>query len=151
MRTRRFPILLLTLILGLTGCGRQFVEPEDTPDLNVAHSGEAFVLGLGDEIPLEGSDLRIRFVLVLEDSRCPTGVECVTAGEASVVLRISDGQGQLSQLALSIPGLVPTPYDANDFIFHRGYRFKLIQLDPYPAFGTSIDTNDYRVRLIVTP
>ncbi len=151
MRTRRLPILLFALLLGLAGCGRQFVEPEDMPDLNVARSGEAFTLGLGDEIPLEGSDLRIRFVLVLEDNRCPTDVQCVTAGEASVVLRISDGQGQLSQLALSIPGLVPTPFNDNDSIFHRGYRFQLIQLDPYPVFGASIDANDYRVKLLVKP
>ncbi len=151
MRPSASPIILFVLFLSLAGCGRQFVEPGDMAELNVARSGEAFSLALGDEIPLEGSDLRIRFVLVLEDSRCPTGVECVTPGEASVVLRISDGQGQLSQLALSIPGLVPTPFDDNAFIFHRGYRFKLIQLDPYPTFGASIDTNDYRVRLIVTP
>ena len=114
MLCRRIPLLILMVSLGLAGCGRQFLEPEETPELSVARSGEAFVLGLGEEIPLEGSNLRIRLVLVLEDSRCPTGVECMTPGEASVVLRISDGLGQRSQLALSIPGLVPIPFTDND-------------------------------------
>ncbi|GIV59037.1 hypothetical protein GQ464_015810 [Rhodocaloribacter litoris] len=141
---------LLPLVLG--GCGRQFTALQEDPLLDVVRIGETFVLAQGEETGIEGTGLRLRFLLVTEDSRCPRNVNCPTAGSASILLRTLDEEERPVQFILSIPGLVPVPYLQNTVVQHRALRFQLVQLDPYPEHNRPpITQEEYRAYLIVEP
>src|SRR5688572_10927641 len=50
--------------------------------------GRSFTLKVGQQIFLKQERLRIEFVAVPADSRCPVDVVCVWAGDAEVQLRV---------------------------------------------------------------
>lgn len=147
----RFLIFLLFVAVSAAGCTRQFTSPEDPAQPQEVETGTPFTLKINEEAVLTGTDLTVSFPLVGEDSRCPLHVNCVTTGIASIILRVRTPDGTLSQVVLRIPGLVATPYTGNAETVHGDYRYKLLQLDPYPVSGRPIDPNDYRALLVVEP
>lgn len=54
--------------------------------------GEAVQLFQGETVTFEGSELSIRFMEVIEDSRCPEGAICLWEGRTVVLLEIREGQ-----------------------------------------------------------
>ncbi len=73
---------LISLIL-LIGCGGATEPMDEQVTLEVE-----FQLSLGQVAELEGSDLRIEFEAVPEDSRCPPWAFCFWAGDALVELEV---------------------------------------------------------------
>lgn len=72
------------LLLGLVLAGGCNVTVSDAvPDVPV---DESFTLAPGESVEIEGADLRVRFLEVRGDSRCPADVECVWEGDAEVVV-----------------------------------------------------------------
>lgn len=71
----------------------------------------------------EVGGLSVRFAQVVEDSRCPLGVQCIRAGDAKIqlALRTSDAR---RTVVLAIGDALPT---AADF---AGYEVRLVTLDP---------------------
>ena len=73
---------------------------------NAAQSGshdprldQEFVLRGGQEVNIRGTDLRLHFTDVLEDSRCPKQVECFWTGQARIADQSqSRGQGATTTL-----------------------------------------------------
>src|ERR1700704_4290387 len=60
--------------------------------LQIARLNSEFKLKAGQQVTLKGTRLRIRFVTVENDSRCPSDVTCVWAGNAAVRLQLSNGR-----------------------------------------------------------
>ena len=60
--------------------------------LQVVHPGREFKLKVGRRVTVKGTKLRIRFVTVENDSRCPSDVTCVWAGNAAVRLQLGSGR-----------------------------------------------------------
>jgi hypothetical protein len=81
MRTMRFAAL--ALVAACASGGRPSVPAALDRD---------FRLERGETAAVGAEGLTVRFIAVVEDSRCPLGVQCVRAGEAKV------------QLALRAPG-----------------------------------------------
>lgn len=85
------------------------------------------------------SGLTIDFVEVVEDSRCPTGAECITAG--TVTVRIKTASGTLdtgdTTLILEAGQTEPTVKKLSKF------SAVFISLEPYPVAGETIDPADY--------
>lgn len=143
-------------LLLLTGCrdfgvesdrdGASSFEGDGIATLNVP-----FELQFGQRVFLEDTDLTVEFSLVSEDNRCTDSVECIQAGRAGVLLTVTDAQFVRYQLVAYIPGLVATPYENNDIIQFQGYRFRLLQVDPYPVEGADRDVSEYTVLLVVEP
>jgi len=69
------------------------------------------------------SRLKIKFVSVLEDSRCPVNVKCVTAGNAKIQVRVSDRSAH-SQTFVFNSTLGPK---GDQF---QGYDISLVSLKP---------------------
>jgi hypothetical protein len=108
--------------------------------------GREFKLRAGQQVTLKGQSLRIRFAEVKEDSRCPADVTCVWAGNAAVLLEVSirgRGSKSLTLNTNSRSSLV----DENPY---RGYKVKLVELNPYPRSNRSIAAGDYIVTLLVS-
>jgi len=147
------PVLVLLL---LAGCRDFSVDPDGTGNASlegdmVALLGVPFELSFGQRVILDGTDFTVEFTLVTEDSRCLRTVQCIQAGRAGVLLTVTDAQFVRYQLVAYIPGLVATPYTTNDIIQFQGYRFRLLDVAPYPVEGQDRDMSSYAVTLDVEP
>src|ERR1041384_6590460 len=85
------PILLLVPILfaaSLTATAHAHSEKKtQQPRL-----GQEFELRIGQRAVIRKTNLTLRFVTVPEDSRCPSDVTCVWAGNARVELLVTNGR-----------------------------------------------------------
>ena len=84
-------------------------------------------------IPRAG--IKIKFVELVEDSRCPAGVNCVWAGNAKV--KIAMTRGRRTQMFELNTNLQPT------VVSFEGYDLKLTGLTPKPAVNVRIDPSKY--------
>jgi hypothetical protein len=133
---RRHLFWVLPLITAVfTGCAGP------APDIN-ATLGERFSLAIGQSAVIAEEGLRVKFIEVIGDSRCPHGVECLWAGEASSLIEITYSGSTyrivLTQLGASVPA--PTDFNVYEITF---------DLQPYPEAGKEIKDKDYRLELHV--
>jgi hypothetical protein len=126
-----FLILLLPVLSA--GCG---------PTLPSAALGEQFMLYAGKTYVISGENLKIQFVEVISDGRCPYGTECVQAGEARCQMQITYHESTTS-LTFIQQGTdnITVDFEAYQFTF---------QLQPYPVYGDQISKHDYRLKMKVT-
>jgi hypothetical protein len=126
--------LAITLIL-LAGCSAPSRTFQD---------GE-FVLRPGESIASGDGSTKVTFVRVTEDSRCPTGVQCVWAGQVMVLLEITLGT-EVQQYTL----VTVTAFEGNVNSIEVGdYTVTLTQVDPYPVYGQTTNPADYQITLDV--
>lgn len=126
----------------LLGWNAADANPQSKGRTQVARLGREFRLRARQQVTVKAESLRIRFVEVREDSRCPADVKCVWAGNAAVRLDVSiRGRGSKS-LTLNTTGNSP-PFD------YRGYKIRLVELSPYPRSNRKIAAGDYVVTLLV--
>ncbi len=79
----RRALLIAALALALVGCQMSHEADADPDEFML---GQEFVLGGGQEAAFSGNDLSVRFSELLEDSRCPTEVECFWTGQARIAV-----------------------------------------------------------------
>ena len=87
--------------------------------------------------------LRIKFLELVEDSRCPTDTNCVWAGNAKIKIRVRGTRGQARTLTLNST-LQPQA------VAFGGYEFKLAGLTPQPRSNIRVNPNGYRATIEVT-
>ena len=95
------------------------------------------------KVPLDGSivlkGVSIKFLEVLEDSRCPKGVSCIWAGRAIVKVEVT-ADGKTNEETLIFGELRPgekkntTLYSSSEFAING------LTLNPYPTTENSEDT-----------
>lgn len=95
-----------------------------------------FTLAVGATASVEGTGMRIRFDRVPQDSRCPTDVNCVQAGDAIVDITVIQDAGSTQSYQLHTSG----PRS----IVHDGLRVSLEELSPQPVSSRPIAQGDYR-------
>jgi hypothetical protein len=118
------------------------LAPAAAPPRDAALDRE-FDVRIGQWVTIEGERLRVTFDRVAEDSRCPEGVQCVWAGNAKVVLRLSKGRRRSSALTLN------TGADPRQAAY-RGYEVRLVKLEPYPKEKRRIRRRDYVATVVVS-
>ena len=77
---------------------------------------------------------------VISDSRCPDGVECVWAGEATARFKIEKFNCS--------PVFFVLKEGAEDTVI-EGIKVSFLKLLPYPKYGTQIRPENYKARIIV--
>lgn len=98
---------------------------------------------IGDSVTYPSADLpdphiRIKFVDVTEDSRCPTTVTCVWEGQVVISLHVeTSDNGEDQSISLTLRGKQSEPATVGDF------QITLIEVAPYPADATSIPHDQY--------
>jgi len=128
------------LALLVAACGLS-TDPTGDPGPQEASRLE---VRAGDDVTVPGTVLRVHFVGVQEDSRCPVDVVCVWQGNAAVAVGLAAGSGPSQPYVLNT-GVEPTSVDLG------GTRLTLVGLAPEPRQGTSIPLEDYVVTLGVEP
>ena len=97
---------------------------------------------MGETRLLDEERLAITFARVLEDSRCPSGVQCVTAGNALVGLILQE-RGEATRMVELNTNTEPRT------VSHEGYVISVTDLRPLPVAGDSTPSPSTVVRLHV--
>ena len=128
--------VLSVLFLILTGWMQQSCDTKE-----VALS-QQFKLKVGQEVSVREAGIKVSDIAVVEDSRCPTGVQCIWAGNGKVSLKLSKAKSESVSVELNTSaGPKSRAY--------QGYEVRLVSLDPYPKNGVVIGKNEYVVTLMV--
>lgn len=127
-------IAVILFVAGLTGCAPAVLKE--------AQLDEPFTLFMRQTAQVDS--LKIRFLGVPEDSRCPSDVSCVWAGNAKIVLGLSL-TGSTQETAITLNSNME-PREA----LYEGYRIRFVSLKPNPLSGRTINPAEYRVTLVVS-
>ncbi len=101
-------------------------------------------LKLGALKAIKGTDFSIQFTELLEDSRCPSGTQCIWAGQVTVGINILKGDEVIRSFNLS---LKPGAENLKSKIF-KNRLFSLLEVTPYPSIHKT-GFKEYAVRLQV--
>ena len=97
-------------------------------------------LKYGQTIDVKEEKLKIKFVSVEEDSRCPQGEQCIRAGNGIITLSVTTANNKSTSVTLSTAG------ESQEFIY-QGLGIRLVDLLPRPKSGVDLNHNDYVVTL----
>ena len=126
---KTIPALILAIVLG---CVIQAA----------AQSNQRISIRINRLKPIAGSRLLVKFISLMDDSRCPTDANCVWAGNAKIKILVARRNGASRMFELNT-NLKP------QIISYAGYEFKLEDLTPKPATNIRIDRNGYTATLAV--
>lgn len=118
---------------GLVACDGEPAGPKP---------GDAFTLKLHERATLDAIHTSVRFLEVSEDSRCPSRVQCVWAGNGAVVLEVAPAEADAKEDTLHT-----NPESGPSGVVLAGYELRLLQLNPYPDTPGDISPIDYRATL----
>jgi hypothetical protein len=111
-----------------------------------ARVGREFKIKVGGVVTLDGGSLRLRFVRVAEDSRCPADVDCVWAGNAEVLVE-AGGKGWKGKTTLKLD-TNESGQGASEARYGR-YTLKLLALSPERRRDLKIAPGQYTATLLV--
>ena len=103
---------------------------------------QEFVLAPAETSRVANTGLRVRFVGVFGDSRCPADAFCIQGGDALVRIEVSSGGGGAQTYDLHTGDMRP--------VMHDGFTIALVNLAPYPFSSRTIRPDEYRATLRVT-
>jgi hypothetical protein len=101
------------------------------------------VLAIGAPQRAAGTDLTVTFEAVVADSRCPTGTQCIWAGDAAVRVRLA-----APNLSHAIATL-HTNLDTAKETTYAGFTISLQAVTPVPSADAPVRAEDYRVTLLI--
>ena len=136
-------LVVCAVSLFALACTQDPPSAEQRPPRIEAAADEEFHLAIGETAAVTGTDVRITFRAVVNDSRCPSDVQCVSAGNAAVGLQVRQGPAD-------------TTFILNTTIGQRtatqpGFIIELVALTPYPERPeTPIPAGAYRADLTVS-
>jgi hypothetical protein len=137
MDEKKGTILMLTLFACLLSACAGASDPGG------GKLGKEFSLTPGQSAAIDGENMQVKFVQVLEDSRCPRGARCVWAGQVRCALEMVQGN-VTQQVVLTQPGLTDEYVEET----YGGYRFAF-KVEPYPEANKAIADDQYRLRLTI--
>ena len=125
-----FAVLILTLAFGsLTQTNAQTAQT-----INVR---------VGKQMKASRSKITVKFVSLIEDSRCPDDANCIQAGNATIKITVSKA------------GSDPITFEANTNLgakgnVYEGYAIYLTSLTPIPKANIRINRNAYTATFSVS-
>ena len=131
-------VLSFLLLLATTT-----TAPQPASRTQEAALDQEFELKFGQQVSIKEEGLKISFSNIAEDSRCPTGVQCIWAGNARVVLKLNKARRRSTVMSLNT-GVEPKQKS------YGGYEVKLVELNPYPKEGAPIRKRNYVAKLVVS-
>src|SRR4051794_17751377 len=107
--------VLSILFLFLTGWMQQSCDTKE-----VALS-QQFKLKVGQEVLVKEAGIKVSGIAVVEDSRCPTGVNCIWAGNGKVSVHLSKAKSESVAVELNTNA---GPKSSS----YQGYEIRLVSL-----------------------
>ncbi|MFX0123604.1 MAG: hypothetical protein ACFFAE_08165 [Candidatus Hodarchaeota archaeon] len=131
-------ISIFTIVIGTTIA---YLMLPQTTEANSAEINTEISLHIGESVIIKDHGIKLKFVDVLEDSRCPSDVECVWEGTVSLMINIQHNSQALGNFILNSSNLYKTSF--------LGYYVKFIELEPYPISTEIIPKTSYRATFSV--
>jgi len=120
--------LLLTLVFG------SFLQ---------AQTNQKVTVQINQQKTLAKNKLTIKFVSLIEDSRCPTDTKCIQAGNAKIQTEISKANGASKTFELNTNAKPQA-------VSFAGYTIKLVDLNPKPATNIRINRLGFKAVFTVS-
>lgn len=98
--------------------------------------GQEFILKPGETVQVQSTDLRVTFVGVVNDSRCPADAVCIQAGDAVLALRVGSADVELRSNSAPLQAV-------------GAYNVRVERVEPYVYTSRVIPPDDYRAALVV--
>lgn len=109
-------------------------EPDPGP-ARMVPLGHAFTIAIGESVGVAGEGLVVTYSQFVSDNRCPIGVQCITAGNAVIVVNVAKAGAAPAGLTLNTTeGPAAGGY--------LGYTVTLVQLSrtgPSPAASLRVN------------
>jgi hypothetical protein len=128
-------------LLVVMACGPT-LEPVEPVATHQVQAGDTVALGFGESAVVDG-ELRLTFTAVEGDSRCPTDVTCVWAGDAHIELRATRSGTPAETIELHT-GADPREAEL------AGYRIRLLRVEPAAQQSGPPAENAYSVVLSIS-
>jgi len=139
--------LIKSIVLTALGSGLV------TPNASAAESGpgKTKALRVGETLDYDDG-LSIRFLSVKKDDRCPINAQCVTAGDAEILLRVKVGTSKARVVSLHTDAkpnrhIFAVKYPKGMMGIPKSYTVSIASLNPLPYAGRKTPQGDYRLRL----
>jgi hypothetical protein len=129
-------ILAALCLLPATAC-------QDSPSEPTVPLDQQVTLAPGQTASVVGASLKVLFVRVSGDSRCPGDAICIQGGDAIVHINVANG-GAAADYELH------TGDSSRGAVSHAGFRVELVSLQPYPFSSRTISPDEYRATLKVS-
>lgn len=134
-------LLFLPLFMFMVSCTPKAAVGDSMA--RVLKFEEKVSLKPGETAMVDNQTGSVTFVEVMNDSRCPEGVDCIQAGEATVVVELANGQRQKV--------LVGANYRTAKRIVSGGIVVNVLGLTPYPKDGKPFGPEEYRLQISTSP
>jgi hypothetical protein len=132
MRVTTLSLLLLVVMGFAQDSASSKVDP-----------GEQFKVKNGEGVVVRGEKLHIIFSSVFSESRCPDGAACVWVGNAAISVEVA------KKNKTPVVAILNTLLEPKEIVY-KGFKIKLIALDPHPKINEPIDPKDYVATMVVT-
>lgn len=107
-----------------------------------AQTNQKVTVQVSQQKTLSKSKITIKFVSLADDSRCPTDVQCIQAGNAKI-------QIQVKKVGSGTKNFDLNTNDNPQVVSFAGYTIKLIDLNPKPASNIRINRFGYRATFTI--
>ena len=104
---------------------------------------EQFKLQVNGQKTITKDKLTIKFISVVEDSRCPKDAACIWSGNAKIQLKLKKKNGAWETFELN------TDIEKREIRF-SGYAIKIVGLTPTPKANVRINRNGYVATFSIT-
>ena len=136
MKTKIIFLVLAILVVVMGGIIIATLMNSTDPEPQDVSLNTPFNLKIGESADIESKRIRVTFLAVTQDSRCPKDVVCVWEGEVSVVVKVV------------LNGLNQGNFELDSSNMHKAsfggiYYVKLIELSPYPETTDPIPLSSY--------
>ncbi len=128
-------LLLVICLFAVMGC-------DESPTGPGVPLRQRFTLAPGDVARIDDTALRVQFLSVSGDSRCPADAVCITGGDATVHVRAIES-GSPAEYELH------TGDASRARATHRRFVITLEELQPYPFSSRTIAPGEYRATFSV--
>jgi hypothetical protein len=133
---------ILSAVLAMIITSSMVIPHAFSEDMSNAKLGTNFEISSNQTISIQPQGIMIQLVNVT-DSRCPSDVTCIWAGQASVDLAIQvNGNNNLLTLVSTAGNSSPKSFGS--------YVIHLVNVDPYPTSTKHLQLSDYTITLKIT-
>jgi len=155
-----FIFMIVTLCIGvsITGCHLRSASNDQSsfqstlfsdrlkPAQVPAQLNQPFQLKSDQVAVITPGNLKVQFLNVSNDSRCPIGVQCPWAGQATVVIRAERNGNALGDFNL----ILNAAAQEQPTVRFDDYSIKLVDLTPYPKQNQQVKLSEYVATLLVS-
>jgi hypothetical protein len=108
---------------------------------------QAFQLRIHQKAVLASDNIKIKFLKVTQDSRCPANVQCIWAGQVEIVVKVWENGKNLGEFTLTSK---PGSPDSAIKSFGNNFTIKFVGIEPSLSSQQQIKKSDYIAQLVVS-